>query len=265
MYLAIEPQKTSAQAWLAAVQAIEKAGGDAHNVIVGIVDPVAVEGPDTQILTTVDQFLRAHNAHPLASVANTIFPQGLLERHGPGKFYTAYEETVLPRIKQMTHDWGRYFERLTIWKKVKGKNIEVINPLQDLVSFMSTQIKTDRTYRNVYELTIYDPTRDAGKVSNRQCLSFLSFKLDKENALSLTALYRNHAYIARTLGNFLGLGNLQAFVAAQSGATMGPLTCISTHAEIDFGKKPDGDVVRGWTGGEAGALIKTCAQFREQG
>jgi hypothetical protein len=87
MSLPITPQKTNAQAWLAAVLAIRKAGGDAHNVIVDIADPLAVENADAEILTAVDKFLRAHNVHPLATIANTIFPQALLEKHGPEKFY----------------------------------------------------------------------------------------------------------------------------------------------------------------------------------
>jgi thymidylate synthase len=161
-------------------------------------------------------------------------------------------------MKRMTHDWGRYFERLTIWKKEKGRQVTIINPLDDLVHFMREQIASDRTYRNVYEMTIYDPARDAGKVSNRQCLSFLSLKLTVEKKLLLTVLYRNHAYIARGLGNFIGLGRLQAFVADQAGATVGSLTCISTHAEIDFGRKEKDGCIEGWTRSEASELLGRC-------
>jgi thymidylate synthase len=126
---------------------------------------------------------------------------------------------------------------------------------------MRDQIESERTYRNAYEMTIYDPARDAGKVSNRQCLSFLSFKLTCNKELLLTVMYRNHAYVARGLGNFLGLGRLQAFVAAQSGAKLGSLTCISTHAEIDASKKTHNGVVQGWTTTEANALITKCRGF----
>ena len=182
-----------------------------------------------------------------------------MARHGPKDFYGAYHDQVLPRMKHMTHDWGRYFERLTRWKKVRANNaVTIINPLDDLVQFMRDQIASDRTYRNVYEMTVYDPSRDAGKVSNRQCLSFLSFKLDADNRLLLTVVYRNHAYIARGLGNFIGLGRLQSFVAAEVGAALGSLTCISTHAEIDNGRKTKNGVVAGWTRAEANALIDAC-------
>jgi thymidylate synthase len=239
---------------------VQDVGGEAYNVVIDVSDPLAVAGPDEAILTAVDQFLREHHVNTLASVANTIFPQRLLERHGADGLYAAYG-AVLPRIKRMTHDWGRYFERMTAWKRVKGKDVIIINPLDDLVRFMRDQIASDRTYRNAYEMTIYDPTCDAGKVSNRQCLSFLSFKLTHEKALLLTVMYRNHAYVSRALGNFLGLGHLQAFVAAESGAKLGSLTCISTHAEIDAGKKKHNDVVQGWTASEANALITKCRGY----
>jgi len=257
MYTPIPPQPTNAQAWLAAAAAVQYAGGEAYNVVIDIENPIAVSATDHAILTTVDRFLRDHHANTISGVANTIFPQGLLDRHGADGLYAAYDK-VLPRMKQMTRDWGRYFERMTSWKKVKGQNISVINPLDDLIQFMKAQIESGRTYRNTYEMTIYDPARDAGKVSNRQCLSFLSFKLTDDKTLMLTVMYRNHAYIARGLGNFVGLGRLQAFVAAQSGARLGSLTCISTHAEIDAGKKTQNCVVHGWNIGEANDLIRQC-------
>jgi hypothetical protein len=257
MYTPIPPQPTSAQAWVAAAAAVQDVGGEAHNVVIDIADPLSVSPIDHAVLATVDGFLRQHHVNTVAGVANTIFPQGLLDRHGAGGLYSAYE-AVLPRMKEMTRDWGRYFERMTSWKKIKGQNITVINPLDDLIQFMKTQIESDRTYRNTYEMTTYDPTRDAGKVSNRECLSFLSFKLTRDKALMLTVMYRNHAYVARGLGNFIGLGRLQAFVAAQTGASLGSLTCISTHAEIDAGKKTHNGVVQGWSISEANDLIRQC-------
>lgn len=261
MYQAIKPMSTCAQAWLAAAATVKAAGGEAYNVVIDIADPLAEDAADVAILKKVDGFLRNHNVNSLNGVANTLFPQALLDKHGPEAFYGVYRDRVFPRMKKMTRDWGRYFDRLTEWKKVQGSKITTINPLYDLVSFLQTQIASDRTYRNVYEMTVFDPSRDAGKVSNRQCLSFLSFKLDRDKRLMLTVMYRNHAYIARGLGNFIGLGRLQKFVADQSGAQMGSLTCISTHAEIDHGRGTRNGCSDGWTLSEANGLIDDCLAF----
>lgn len=265
MYLPIDPQPTNVQGWLAAATAVQLNGGEAYNVVIDIADPLGESAIDAAIIREVDAFLRGHHRNTLSGVANTIFPQSLFDRHGPEAFYGVYRETVLPRMKQMTRDWGRYFDRLTAWRKVKGTKVEVINPLDELVQFMKGQITSDRTYRNAYEMTVFDPARDAGKVSNRQCLSFLSFKLTDDNRLLLTVMYRNHAYIARGLGNFIGLGRLMAFVADQSGANLGSLTCISTHAEIDHGKNTRDSVVEGWTGAEANALLDRCRLLNSSG
>jgi hypothetical protein len=73
-------------------------------------------------------------------------------------------------------------------------------------------------------------------VMNRQCLSFLSFKLDHKNQLMLTAVYRNHYYTERLLGNLIGLARLMAFVGYEAGVPVGPLTVVSTHAVIDAPK-----------------------------
>jgi thymidylate synthase len=254
MYLPITPQPSNARAWVAAATAVQDAGGEAHNVIIDVADPVAEDSTDTAIIQVVDRYLRGHNTYSIATVANTIFPESTLRRYGPVDFYDAYHQRVLPRTKRITRDWGRYFERLTKWTKIRNGQISTINPLQDLITFMQAQIAGQRTYRNVYEMAIYDPTRDAGKVSNRQCLSFLSFKLMSDHQLLLTAVYRNHAYISRGLGNFIGLGRLQAFVAQQCGAKVGSLTCVSTHAEIDNFKNNRMGTTEGWSKREADEL-----------
>ena len=258
MYLPIDSQETCVRAWLEAVTAVENLGGEAHNVIVDIAEPLKETATDAAVAQAVDAFLRQNHANTLIGVANTIFPQSLLARHGPDDIYDVYHNTVLPRMKTMTRDWGRYFERLTSWQKLERTRVQKINPLEELICFMRDQISSKRTYRNVYEMTIYDPTRDAGKVANRQCLSFLSFKLTHQNTLSLTVLYRNHAYIARGLGNFIGLGRLMDFVAKKTGARVGTLTCISTHAFVDHGKVKRNNVTTGWTQREAHALLEHC-------
>jgi hypothetical protein len=75
-------------------------------------------------------------------------------------------------------------------------------------------------------------------------LEFPQLKLfrGEERRLALTALYRNHFYIEKLLGNLIGLGRLMAFVAKESGVAAGPLTVISTHAQIDTVNSSRADV-----------------------
>jgi thymidylate synthase len=225
MYLPIEPQPSCALAWLAAAQSVDaQPDHEANNVVVGVENPVAESLVDEEIIERLDSFLREHAHFPVGTIANTIFPQSTYDRHG---------SPVYPRIKKTHGDWGRYFERMISFPL--KKNGASINPLEDIVAKMKRQIGGPRCFKNVYELTIYDPIRDAGPVMNRQCLSFLSFKLADGNPrrLLLTAVYRNHYYIERLLGNLIGLGRLMKFVADETGGSVGDLTIVSTHAEID--------------------------------
>jgi thymidylate synthase len=234
MYLPIEPQPSCALAWLAATQSVDaQPDHEAHNVIIGVDNPLAESFVDEEIIKRMDSFLREQGHLPVPTVANTIFPQSIYDRHGSPDFYSVYLEKVYPRIKKSQGDWGRYFERMISFPLNK-KGVP-INPLQDIVDKMRKQMQGPRCFKNVYELTIYDPIRDAGPVMNRQCLSFLSFKLTagEPRRLLLTAVYRNHYYVERLLGNLIGLGRLMRFVANEVGASVGDLTIVSSHAEID--------------------------------
>jgi hypothetical protein len=67
----------------------------------------------------------------------------------------------------------------------------------------------------------------------------MSFKVipGAEKTLTLTAMYRNHFYVEKLLGNLVGLGRLMDFVAGEAGLNVGALTVVSTHAEIDQPKR----------------------------
>jgi hypothetical protein len=242
MYLPITPTQTCAAAWLRAATAVNEASAhEAYNVVIDVAEPLTEAAADRQVVQLVDAFLRSKEVMPLQAVANTIFPQELYRRHGAGSLYKAYE-SVYAHIKKQG-DWGRYFERMTQRVTSQGR---VMNPLAGMIAKMKKHVHGNgKTFRNVYELTIsdptldipiYDPERDAGPVMNRQCLSFLSFKLDQENRLMLTAVYRNHYYVERLLGNLIGLARLMAFIGAEADVAVGPLTIVSTHALIDIPK-----------------------------
>ena len=187
MYLHIAPQPSCAMAWLTAAQEVDaEPGHQAHNVIIDVANPILESPIDQDITVEVDAFIRQHNHWPVRTVANTIFPKSLYDRHGAPNFYDVYLKKVYPRIKRPQGDWGRYFERMISFPlERKGASI---NPLQDIVDKIKSQLTGSRCFKNVYELTVYDPIRDAGPVMNRQCLSFLSFKLtDAPRKLLLTA------------------------------------------------------------------------------
>lgn len=256
MYLPTPPQMTCAKAWLSAVLKVNaESCHEAFNVIIDIDNPTLETADDGKIIQLVDDFLVSHDAQPLQAVSNTIFPYSTYKRHGSPQFYEVYLEKIYPKVKK--NEWGRYFERM-INCRVEG---ERLNPLAELINKLKQAVRGEKkNFHNIYELGIYDPaldiriydaTRDANRRMNRQCLSFLSFKLDSERRLSLTAVYRNHFYIARLLGNMIGLGRLMEFISIEAGSELGPLTILSTHAEVDTFK---------WNRQEVKELIEACTR-----
>ena len=232
MFLPRISQPSCSCAWLAASQAVYALPGhEGHHVVIDVDNPVASSEQDAALVKAVDAFLGEHGGHdPVRTVSNTIFPQATYEAHGSPDFYDVYIKEVFPRLKRSPRDWGRYFERMMAYPTSNGPE----NLLADLVAEMKRNVAAERTFRNVYELPIYNPTKDrVGSPIGRQCLSFMSFKLDNDNRLLLSAIYRNHFYTQKLLGNLIGLGRLMAFVAEGAKVKLGPLSVLSTHAQID--------------------------------
>jgi thymidylate synthase len=232
MYLGIPTQRSCARAWVAAASGIIDNGDEGYNVVIDVEDPWNHDDQDNAVITLVDKFLKAHGENPIITIANTIFPQAQYVAHGAPAFY-AVEHRDFDRLTE-TKRWGRYFERMTRHRKADG---ETYNPLQALIEKMRRQEDAGVRYKAAYELAVYDPLLDGRSLYGGQCLSFLSFKLHPERGLMLTAMYRNHTYITRCLGNLIGLGRLQAFVAKEVSVKLGSLICVSTHAELDTGKQ----------------------------
>jgi hypothetical protein len=230
MYLPVPPQRDCARAWREAVRLVDaQPGHEAYNVLIDVESPTAnADGQDPRV-AVVDEFLKACDKS-VETVANTIFPAGLYYRHGAPAFFDVFRNQVLPKVRRTGRWSGYYFERMMQYPVPTGSPP---NQLWDIVQRM----KDERVRAlNKFELSLFDPARDVDNSPyGGQCLSFLSFKIvpGSPRKLVATALYRNHFYIEKLLGNLIGLGRLMAFVARESRLDIGSLTVISTHAEID--------------------------------
>lgn len=230
MYHPIPQQPDCASAWREAVRVVDKQSGHAaHDVIIGVTDPIVNTGRQNPQIDLVNDFLSEH-AKPIETVANTIFPSSIYRRHGAPDFFDAFHTRVLPKTCRNKRWSGYYFERMTCSAQPE---VEPVNPLWDIV----TRIRDPKVKAlNKYELSVFDPARDVDNSPyGGQCLSHLSFKVvqGQQQTLRLAAMYRNHFYIEKLLGNLIGLGRLLEFVARECDLKVGPLTIFSTHAEID--------------------------------
>lgn len=233
MYLPIPPQPDCASAWREAVRLVDaKPDHEGYNVIIDVTDPTARASRQDARVAVVDEFL-VGCGKSVETVANTIFPAGLYAVHGAPAFFDVFRDKVLGKVRRNERWSGYYFERMIDFPVPLG---EPANQLWAIVERMrDPQVRA----LNKFELSLFDPVRDVDNSPyGGQCLSFLSFKIvrGEERTLTLTAMYRNHFYVEKLLGNLIGLGRLMAFVGQEAGVRLGALTVISTHAQIDLPK-----------------------------
>ncbi|WP_147372371.1 MULTISPECIES: hypothetical protein [Henriciella] len=262
-YNPMQPSNSCASAWLDAARRLRD-DGPQYGLILHIADPVAHSESDHELIAAVDEFLRAHKSFPISTVANTIFPE---ELYVPGDRQLLYDryERQFPRIKKAVPDWGRYFHRMISWKK--GRDGSTENQLETMIENLSKfgPARDDVINRyHMYELSLFHPVRDANKFRGRQCLSFIEIKpeLDGEKVrLHMTALYRSHFYVAKTLGNLIGLGRLLNFIAREAGHEPGTLTIHSTFAELDTGITDSKRGSKAWNKSGTKELIADCEKI----
>lgn len=242
-YLALVDQDTVAVAWLKAIKALSDNSNRAFNLIYSINKPSTLTKLDEKIIRKFDLFAKDHSLHPSNTVANTIFPLDTFLSNRSDGFYEYYLDNILPKVRKQ---WGTYFERMIRRKNddgtfMVGKDGAILNPLDSLLKKVKNRLKGSGTTTHyemalddaLLDLATFDPHHDGNYQVGGPCLSHLSFKVDNSGVLRLTALYRSHWYVARALGNLIGLARLQAFVAMETGATVGPLTIVASEAVLD--------------------------------
>jgi hypothetical protein len=251
---------TAPAVWLAAVEHVAGCpSGEDFDVFLHIGEPTVLTAADALVYREVDQFLVSHGAFSVHTVAETIFPLDEYQRNGARGVFDDYPEKVRSIQKARTDgSWGSYSYRILRQKDHNGKTF---NPLEDMVA----KIANHRNYRASFEIgmgrpfeddiPIYDPATDRRLLRGGPCLIHISIKIHG-GKIWLNATYRSHYYMCKLLGNLVGLGRLQYFLARETGLAVGGLTINSTFAVLDTGQ---GKGAGGhWTKREALGLIARC-------
>jgi hypothetical protein len=186
------------------------------------------------------EWYRRKNRLPsIDGVAATIFPRSFYLASCKGDRHTLYERypafrARAPKFFGKTASFS-YFDRLTRWQP-RGTSVPV-NQLETFIERMREH-KTKRTAWFYYP-TI-DPTRDLGKIMGGPCLSAIDLKYETEfNALNLFAVYRDHDFAEKALGNYVGLTYLLEFLCEHTKTEAGAVVCASTRARIEGGFAAD--------------------------
>ena len=213
------------------------------NVVLDIKTPTEYPTAEKALYSKIDNFLRQYGSS-VETVSDTLFPAKLYKREGVRGIYDKYPNEIYPKIKHNPNNWwGTYAYRLVRRIDHLGK---VINPLEraiDRLKAEGCQIGPMQAHA-AYEVNLCDSfeldialadatLKGHSKRYGGPCLSHLSFKLVDHDTVSLIAFYRSHYYVARAFGNLVGLSQLLAFAAKESGLNAGSITCISSYGQDD--------------------------------
>jgi hypothetical protein len=197
----------------------------AMHLVVRIADPTD-EAPEIRVLA--DQLLARGGVQPIDTVRNTIFPKAWARRYPEPAELAAYYREQYPTIRRVSRKnrRGTYFGRMVAYPDGDAS----VDQLSDRVNKLRTQ-RSGGHKSSMYEMNIWKPG-DLPQGMGFPSMAFLSFHLDDDH-LYLTAHYRNQFLIERGYGNYLGLAQLQCYVADAVGLTPAELMIVAGHATVD--------------------------------
>jgi thymidylate synthase len=196
--------------------------GDGYNLVLTIVSPLEfsnenkLEISNSGIISNIE----------LQNVINTIFPNKLYERNlhlNPEDFYNLHERIYFKgrtlHRKNSTR-WGNYFLRFTRF----GENR--LNQLQEIIEKINVRPNKHSScyYMHVSSIEIDTNTRIIGN----PCLQYIQFA-QQQGKINLIAIYRNHDFLLKALGNYIGLAKLLEYVCEKTNSEIGSVTCHSIH------------------------------------
>ncbi|MES2265244.1 MAG: hypothetical protein V4520_00700 [Bacteroidota bacterium] len=200
--------------------------GDGFNLIVYIASPSIIDNDSlNEIIST--KIISKNNVQ---DVANTIFPFKLYQRNQAkdvNHFYDLHESLYV-RGKKMHRKnrskWGNYFLRFTKFGFKKENQIQkIINDINNRPN------KQTACYIMHVSSVDYDSNT---RILGNPCLQYVQFA-QVDNNLNLTAVYRNHDFLKKALGNYIGLTHLLEFVCGKTNSKVGSITCHSIHYYIN--------------------------------
>jgi thymidylate synthase len=176
----------------------------------------------------------------IETTRNTIFPARWAARHPDPTDLAAHYRSHYTKDGLRGFPGNRegtYFGRIVSYPRSDADTVdESGDQLSETVRKLRVELDGGQPKSSRYEINIYNERLDRGAMSF-PCLAHLSVHLH-ERKLQMQAIYRNEYLLARGYGNFLGLAELQAYIAAAVGLPVGELLMTIGHAELDATKTP---------------------------
>jgi len=224
------------EGWLDAVRVVEQTPKyKAVHLLIRVLDPVA---EDSAIRAAAQGLIDAHRSElpDIETTRNTIFPAAWAKRHPDPEDLAAYYRERYTKDGLLgfnNNNRGTYFGRIVAYPRGDGE--DPADQLSDTVRKLHDELAYPGGKSSRYEINIYSERKDRNPLSF-PCLAHLSVHLH-DGQLHMQAVYRNESLVARAYGNYLGLGELQAYMADQVGVKVGELLMTIGHVELDAGKR----------------------------
>ena len=211
--------------WIQAIKFLQRNRWDCFNLIVHIKEPLIFY---SDINEKIISFAKSNNFLTPKHVAYTIFPQGLYRVKGSAsKLYRSYNRIAPNLIRKSNNKWGTYFQRMISYKRDNN----IINQLQNIIEKINTRQSTSKA---AYTIVIEEAGNETVRKMGAPCLNYIAIQLESGSPrkISMLCTYRNHDFLQRAYGNYLGLCNLLKFLAEETDSAVGTITCISSHAYV---------------------------------
>jgi thymidylate synthase len=222
------------EGWLEAVRLLHATKGEkVVHLVVRIAHPQD-EVPEirTAAQRLIDDWNASHRKEmpDVETTRNTIFPAAWARRtDGPEELATYYRKryTKDGLLGFKNNGRGTYFGRIVAYPR--GEDTPG-NQLSETIRKLTEELGHKGPKSSRYEINIYSEAHDKNPMSF-PCLAHLSVHLHS-GEIHLQAVYRNESLIERGYGNYLGLAQLQAYIAEQAGVQPGELMITAGHAEL---------------------------------
>jgi hypothetical protein len=214
-------------AWIRALDAVRRMPKHAATHLVVRIEDPTVEVPEIRLLA--DELLARGLVQPISSVRSTIFPASWARRYPePDQLADHFRGQYETLRRFPKNRGGTYFGRMVAYPR--GANEKPFDQLNDIVGKLRGEARS-RHMSSRYEINIWTPG-DLPTGMGFPCMSHLSFHLD-DGQLFVQAVYRNQYLVERAYGNYLGVAELQCYVAAATKLQPSELMIVAGHAKVD--------------------------------
>lgn len=213
-------------AWRKVCDELSKTNWELWDVVVEIGNPLFINMDYDKLIT---EFAKEHSLIKPRDVAYTIFPYGFyyLNRN-PEKFYKNYWRFFKHTRKSEHSGWGTYFERMIRYPWGEQE-------VDQLGKIIKSIKGSERILRAAYTMIIPKPGPENTKLRGAPCLNYIAVRTEPSSTgriINLLAVYRNHDFLERAYGNYLGLCKLLEYIVSETGSNIGKVTCMSSHAFV---------------------------------